>query len=113
VTGLVFLTADVHYTAAHHYDPARAAVGDFAPFWEFVSGPAHAGAFGPNVLDGTFGPEAVYVHAPPVANTSPAEGFQHFGEVSIDAHSGAMTVDLRDREGVSLWSTTLPAPRRH
>jgi alkaline phosphatase D len=113
VTGLVFLTADVHYTAAHHYDPARAAVGDFAPFWEFVSGPAHAGAFGPNVLDGTFGPEAVYVHAPPVANTSPAEGFQHFGEVSVDAQSGAMTVDLRDREGVSLWSTTLPAPRRH
>jgi hypothetical protein len=24
--------------AAHHYDPARAAVGDFTPFWEFVSG---------------------------------------------------------------------------
>jgi len=113
VTGLVFLTADVHYTAAHHYDPARAAVSDFAPFWEFVSGPAHAGGFGPNVLDGSFGPEAVFVHAPPVANTSPAEGFQHFGEVSVDARSGAMTVDLRDREGVSLWSTTLPAPRRH
>ena len=48
VTGIVFLTADVHYTAAHHYDPARAAVGDFTPFWEFVSGPANAGAFGPN-----------------------------------------------------------------
>ncbi len=25
VTGIVFLTADVHYTAAQHYDPARAA----------------------------------------------------------------------------------------
>ena len=111
VTGIVFLTADVHYTAAHHYDPARAAVQDFTPFWEFVSGPAHAGAFGPNVLDGTFGPEAVFVHAPPVANTSPAEGFQHFGEVSIDAHSGALTVDLRDRDGVSLWSKTLPSQR--
>ncbi|GGL19758.1 alkaline phosphatase D family protein [Mangrovihabitans endophyticus] len=111
VTGLVFLTADVHYTAAHHYDPARAAIGDFTPFWEFVSGPAHAGAFGPNALDATFGPEAVYVHAPPVANVSPAEGFQHFGEVSIDAGSKACTVHLRDREGVSLWSTTLPDPR--
>ncbi|WP_446216474.1 alkaline phosphatase D family protein [Micromonospora sp. IBHARD004] len=110
VTGIVFLTADVHYTAAHHYDPARAAVRDFTPFWEFVSGPAHAGAFGPNALDGTFGPQAVFTHAPPRANTSPAEGFQHFGEVAIDGGSGALTVHLRDRDGVSLWTTTLPAP---
>ncbi|GAA2691049.1 alkaline phosphatase D family protein [Actinoplanes palleronii] len=107
VTGIVFLTADVHYTAAHHYDPARAAVQDFTPFWEFVSGPAHAGAFGPNTLDATFGPEAVYVHAPPVANTSPAQGYQHFGEVEIDGRSGALTVHLRDRDGAALWSTTL------
>ncbi|RKF24583.1 alkaline phosphatase D family protein [Micromonospora globbae] len=112
VTGVVFVTADVHYTAAHHYDPARAAVGDFTPFWEFVSGPAHAGAFGPNALDGTFGPEAVFVHAPPRANTSPAEGYQHFGEVSIDGATGALTVHLRDRAGVSLWTRTLPPPVR-
>ncbi|MDM4720328.1 alkaline phosphatase D family protein [Micromonospora sp. WMMA1363] len=111
VTGIVFLTADVHYTAAHHYDPARAAVGDFTPFWEFVSGPAHAGGFGPNILDGTFGPKAVFVNAPPRANTSPAEGFQHFGEVQIDGETGAFTVHLRDRAGDSLWTTTLPAPR--
>jgi alkaline phosphatase D len=107
VKGIVFLTADVHYTAAHHYDPSRAAVQDFTPFWEFVSGPAHAGAFGPNTLDGTFGPQAVFVHAPPLANTSPADGYQHFGEVEIDAESRAMTINLRDREGISLWSTTL------
>ncbi len=111
VTGIVFLTADVHYTAAHHYDPARAAVQDFDPFWEFVSGPAHAGAFGPNAMDATFGPQVVYVNAPPAPNTSPAAGFQHFGEVNIDGSSGALTVDLRDREGAALWSTTLPAPR--
>ncbi|MFY1691696.1 alkaline phosphatase D family protein [Plantactinospora sp. WMMB782] len=111
VRGIVFLTADVHYTAAHHYDPARAAVADFTPFWEFVSGPAHAGAFGPNTLDGTFGPRAVFVHAPPRANTSPAEGYQHFGEVAIDGPSGALTVHLRDQDGRSLWTTTLPAPR--
>ncbi|MFV2102670.1 alkaline phosphatase D family protein [Micromonospora sp. LOL_024] len=110
VTGLVFLTADVHYTAAHHYDPARAAVADFTPFWEFVSGPAHAGAFGPNALDGTFGPQAVFVYAPPRANTSPAEGFQHFGEVNIDADTQALTVHLRNRDGHSLWTTILPAP---
>jgi alkaline phosphatase D len=112
VTGVVLLTADVHYTAAQHYDPARAAIQDFTPFWEFVSGPAHAGAFGPNALDGTFGPQTAFVHAPPVANASPAEGYQHFGEVQIDGRSGALTVHLRDGEGVSLWSTTLAEPRR-
>ncbi|MBP2416089.1 alkaline phosphatase D family protein [Microlunatus capsulatus] len=113
VTGIVFLTADVHYTAAHHYDPSRAAVQDFTPFWEFVSGPAHAGAFGPNALDGTFGPEAVFVHAPPVAGASPAEGFQHFGEVNVDGRTGELRVDLRDRAGTSLWSTTLVPERHH
>jgi alkaline phosphatase D len=112
VRNVVWLTADVHYTAAHHYSPDRAAVGDFDPFWEFVSGPLNAGAFGPNVLDPTFGPEAVFVHAPPVANTSPADGFQHFGEVNVDGSSGNLTVDLRDATGASLWSKTLQPQRR-
>ena len=30
---------DVHYCAAHHYDPARARFTEFDPFWEFVAGP--------------------------------------------------------------------------
>ncbi|WP_436495191.1 alkaline phosphatase D family protein [Actinokineospora sp. HUAS TT18] len=107
VRNVVWLTADVHYTAAHHYSPDRAAVGDFDPFWEFVSGPMNAGAFGPNTLDPTFGPEAVFVHAPPAANTSPLDGFQHFGEVQVDGHSGELTVHLRDGKGVALWSKTL------
>jgi alkaline phosphatase D len=64
IGGIVFLTADVHYTSAHHYDPARAAIGDFTPFWEFVSGPLNAGAFGPNALDTTFGPQTVFAAAP-------------------------------------------------
>ena len=111
VTGIVLLTADVHYTAAHHYDPARAAVGDFTPFWEFVSGPANAGAFGPNTLDPTFGPEAVFVHAPPRANASPAEGYQHFGRVDIDTASRALTVRLCDATGAALWTRVIDAPR--
>ncbi|GAB6900621.1 alkaline phosphatase D family protein [Kineosporia succinea] len=103
----VWLTADVHYTAAHHYDPSRAAFQDFDPFWEFVSGPLHAGAFGPNALDSTFGPKAEFVAAPPRANTSPMEGYQFFGEVEIDGHSRDFTVHLRDIDGRSLWSKTL------
>jgi len=107
VRDVVWLTADVHYTAAHHYSPERAAVADFDPFWEFVSGPLHAGAFGPDALDPTFGPEAVFVHAPPAANTSPLDGFQHFGEVAVDGRSGELTVWLRDATGRALWTKTL------
>jgi alkaline phosphatase D len=108
----VWLTADVHYTAAHHYSPDRAAYQDFDPFWEFVSGPLNAGAFGPNALDATFGPRAEFVSAPPHANTSPAEGWQFFGEVEIDGETAALTVTLRDVEGAALFSKTLQPHRR-
>jgi len=109
VRNVVWLTADVHYCAAHYYNPAKAAFRDFDPFWEFVAGPLNAGTFGPNVLDGTFGPQAVFVKAPPPgqSNLSPYSGFQFFGEVNIDAQSRDMTVDLRDINGVSVFSKTL------
>lgn len=110
IRNTVWLTADVHYTAAHHYSPDRAAYQDFDPFWEFVSGPLNAGAFGPNALDPTFGPRAEFVAAPPVANTSPAGGYQFFGEVEIDGGTEELAVTLRDATGAGLWSTTL-APR--
>ncbi|MDL4814829.1 alkaline phosphatase D family protein [Actinomadura opuntiae] len=111
VRNTVWLTADVHYTAAHYYDPSKAAFQDFDPFWEFVSGPLNAGAFGPNSLDGTFGPTAKFVQAPPHANTSPAEGYQFFGEVDIDARSGALTVRLRDLDGKVLHTEILNPAR--
>jgi alkaline phosphatase D len=107
ITGTVWLTADVHYTAAHHYSPQRATFTDFKPFWEFVSGPLNAGAFGPGVLDRTFGPRAVFVAAGPRPNTSPAEGSQFFGQVSIDASSRVLTVRLRDLDGTVLHTRRL------
>lgn len=110
ITGTVWLTADVHYTAAHHYSPARATFTDFDEFWEFVSGPLNAGGFGPNDLDGTFGPEAVFVHAPPEANASPMEGFQHFGEVFIDGDTREMRVELLDATGAVLFTQVLAPP---
>ncbi|HZA01437.1 MAG TPA: alkaline phosphatase D family protein, partial [Hyphomicrobiaceae bacterium] len=64
VKNVVWLTADVHYTAAHYYDPNKAQFHDFAPFWEFVSGPLHAGTFGPGELDNTFGPALKHAKAP-------------------------------------------------
>jgi alkaline phosphatase D len=57
IRNTVWLTADVHYTAAHWYDPSAAKFQQFDPFWEFVSGPIHAGTFGPGELDQTFGPQ--------------------------------------------------------
>ncbi|MBM7415887.1 alkaline phosphatase D [Rhodococcus corynebacterioides] len=110
VTGTVWLTADVHYTAAHRYSPERAAYQEFREFWEFVSGPLNAGAFGPNDLDPTFGPEAVFVHAPPEPNASPLDAFQHFGEVLIDKDSRSLTVNLCDGTGAVLFTQVLPAP---
>ncbi|MFC9290392.1 alkaline phosphatase D family protein [Streptomyces sp. NPDC057052] len=111
ITGTVWLTADVHYTSAQHYDPSRAAFKDFAPFWEFVSGPLNAGAFPANALDGTFGPDRVFVKAPTVANVSPAGGYQFFGEVDIDGESGELTVRLREQDGTVLFTKVLQPGR--
>ncbi|MEU3690715.1 alkaline phosphatase D family protein [Streptomyces narbonensis] len=107
ITGTVWLTADVHYTSAQHYAPERAAFQDFAPFWEFVSGPLAAGGFPANALDATFGPERVFVRAPERANLSPMESPQYFGEVDIDGHSGELTVRLRAEGGSVLFSKVL------
>lgn len=115
VQNTVWLTADVHYTAAHYYDPNKAQFQDFNPFWEFVSGPIHAGTFGPNELDATFGPEVKFVKAPEPGeknqNLSPAAGYQFFGHVAIKADTGVMTVTLRDTDDTALWSTDLEPKR--
>ncbi len=107
VHNIVYLTADVHYTAAISYHPEQAAFADFAPFWEFVSGPLNAGAFPQSPLDGTFGARYEFVHAPTDKDTSPAQGFQHFGEVTIDSDSRALTVALCDASGTPLYSKEL------
>ena len=107
IRNTLWLTADVHYTAAHYYDPNKAAFQDFEPFWEFVSGPLHAGSFPQNKLDSTFGPQLVYVKAPSEPNRPPSEGLQFFGHVAIDGATQVMTVTLKDVEDRALWSTTL------
>ncbi|MFF1321577.1 alkaline phosphatase D family protein [Streptomyces chartreusis] len=111
ITGTVWLTADVHHTSAQHYQPSRAAFTDFEPFWEFVSGPLNAGAFPASALDNTFGPERVFVKAPTAANVSPAGGYQFFGEVDIDGHSGELTVRLREQDGTVLFTKVLQPGR--
>ncbi|WP_336055158.1 alkaline phosphatase D family protein [Nitratireductor sp. CH_MIT9313-5] len=114
IENTVWFTADVHYTAAHYYNPDNAAFQDFKPFWEFVSGPLHAGTFGPNKLDNTFGPELKYVKAPAEdqgVNLPPSEGFQFFGLVDIEAATEQMTVRLMDRDDNELYKVTLDPVR--
>ena len=109
VRNVVWLTADVHYAAAHLYDPGRARFTEFDPFWEFVAGPLNAGTFGPGKLDATFGPEARFRSIPEglKPNRSPAEGFQFYGTVKVDGKTRGMTVALKDIDGKTLYSVDL------
>ncbi len=110
VRNVVWITADVHYCAAHQYDPARAKFAEFDPFWEFVAGPLNAGTFGPNQLDATFGPEVKFLGIPPgmKPNRPPNEGFQFFGTMKVDAKRRVMTVRLHDLSGKVIYTVELP-----
>ena len=115
IDNVVWITADVHYPATHRYEPERAAFTDFTAFHEFVSGPLHAGGFGPNPLDNTFGPRVVFSKPPPRMNTAPSDGHLYFGHVRIDGRTRVMTVRHHDLGGAVLHETRISpsaAPRR-
>lgn len=101
IRNVVFLTADVHYAAAHRFDPQRAAFTDFDPFWEFVAGPLHAGTFGPNPHDPTFGPVTEFLSLPPGSppGRPPSDGLQFYGTGAIDPTTRRLTVDLHRANG--------------
>ena len=82
---------------------------DFLPFWEFVAGPLHAGNFGPNAIDPTFGPEVKYQSAQPGGpqNRPPSEGYQYFGTLTIDGGSGRLSAELFDVAGERLYGVDL------
>lgn len=113
IQNLVWLTADVHYAAAHHYHPDRAQFKDFLPFWEFVAGPMNAGTFGPGTLDNTFGPEVKFHSVPPgmQPNRPPSAGLQFFGTVRIDGANSVLSVTLHNLEGRALYRVELEPQR--
>jgi alkaline phosphatase D len=111
VRNVVWITADVHYCAAHYYDPAKAQYSDFNPFWEFVAGPLNAGSFGPGALDNTFGPQVVFQKVPPAPNTSPLAGLQFFGETKIEPRSRQLSMAFVDLNGATLFEKTLEPQR--
>ncbi len=107
IRNVVWLTADVHYCAAHYYDPRKAQYHDFDPFWEFIAGPLNAGSFGPIALDNTFGPQVIFQKTPPAPNVSPLAGLQFFGQVDIDGRTAVMTISLKDMTGATVFSQKL------
>jgi alkaline phosphatase D len=107
IRNTVWITADMHYTAAHRYHPNRAVFQDFEPFWEFVSGPLHAGTWPPAPLDNTFGPRVAFAKGSEGENLAPCFGLQFFGHVAIDGATGVMTVTLKDVNDNDLWSTAI------
>ena len=104
VRNVVWITGDVHYAAVHRYHPERARFRDFLPFHEIVAGPAHAGTFGPSALDPTFGPEVRFLAVPPgmAPNRPPSDGLQFFGLLEIEGRTGALRVEIRNRDGARL-----------
>jgi alkaline phosphatase D len=112
IKNLLVVTADVHYAAAHHYDPQQAAFTDFDPFWELVAGPLHASTYGPNQLDPTFGPQVKY-QSPPSGRhlRGPADGGQYFGTLRIDGKTEVLTASLYDLHGDHLYAVDLPPAR--
>lgn len=119
VKNVVWITGDVHYTAAYRYSPDNATFTDFEPFWEFISGPLASSPFWlkDDELDQTFGPEVVFSQGETEKgklDVAPTRANQYFGELAIAA-GGAMTVRLRDALGSVLWDRTLEpeeSPRR-
>jgi alkaline phosphatase D len=109
IRNIVWITADVHYAAALHYEPSRAVAKDFLPFWEFVAGPLHAGNFGPNAIDATFGPEVKYqsAHADGPRNRPPSDGYQYFGTLTVAGGSGRLTAELFNVAGERLYGVDL------
>ena len=109
VRNALWLTADVHYAAAHHYDPARATGAVFSPFWELVSGPLHAGAFGPNPLDPTFGPEVRWQKAVGAgAMGAPWDGFTAFGSIELTREALTARQHGVEQGAAPWWTMTLP-----
>jgi alkaline phosphatase D len=116
VQNTVWITADAHYTAANYYDPNNAVFQDFEPFWEFISGPIHAGTWPPGKLDNTFGPRSIYQKGctnEQGENLAPCFGLQFFGHVAIDGETEVMTITLKKGDNCTLWATRLePRPQK-
>ncbi len=97
----IWVTTDVHHAQATRY-----ARDDFAPFWEFIAGPIHAGSFAPPALDKTFGPDVKFQWGPEHPNMAPWDGLANFG--TVDVTRDALTVQIVAVDGKPRYAVDLP-----
>lgn len=100
VRNLVWLTADVHYAAAHYYNPGPGHVHGFRSVLETRQQlPLHAGTRPAGSFDRTFGPTLRWSARPPGApqNLPPSANEQYFGTVRIEPRNGVATVTQYNR----------------
>lgn len=113
VKNVMWVTADVHYSAAHHFHPDRAATKEFDPFWEFIAGPAHAGSFSMGDPDLTFGTEVRFKGVPAdlKPNRPPDAGYQFFGLLEATPEDQLLTVSIVNTAGKRVFEQQF-APAR-
>ena len=108
IVNTVWITADMHYTAANYYDPNRAVFQDFDPFWEFISGPIHAGTWAPGTARQHLRSARRVRNwaAARVSRTTsrPASGCSSSATSPSTATTEVMTVTLKDVNDRALWS---------
>ncbi|MBN8611924.1 MAG: alkaline phosphatase D family protein [Deltaproteobacteria bacterium] len=107
---LVFLTTDVHFTAAFEHHPFEDDPGFVVH--ELVTGPLSAGLFPFDAFDTTLGTERVLHFVPdePVRTLRDARPYFTWGEVEID-REGALTLSARNADEEVWRATLLRAPR--
>lgn len=118
ITGVVSVTSDVHFTAHVNMHPDRA-MGNFTafkPLDEFVIGPIHAGSFGPNYMDTSFGAEYLYEMGPLTlgyerwANLAPeVNELQSFGCAEVSEDGSELTIQLININGSVMFEKVLTA----
>ncbi len=110
ITDVVWISADVHYAAAHHFHPSRATSTQFLPFWEFIAGPLNAATLRPHRLDKTFGPERRFLSMPESrsgAGRSPLDGEQFYGVIEVSPEGASLEVNLHNLAGERIYRKEL------
>ena len=109
ITNVVWVSADVHYAAAHHFHPDFAYEKDFIPFWEFVAGPLNAATLGPRRLDTSFGARCIFKSVPDKmrGSKSPLDELQFYGLGEVDPISQQLKISLHDLNGKELFNKRL------
>ena len=105
----VWITTDVHFAEDFRYVPFPQDP-DFVVH-ELVTGPLNAGIFPTTNVDPTLNPQVLFGPAPAAfpTNYAQANAAFNFGTLEIGAH-GALTTQVINTAGQSLFSMTLPAP---